>query len=232
MYLLAEKEMPMKRSGFSHRIWFGITVLAIFFGGFAFYQIGRSAWEREAQPFLSISSPDKTYSITFSGQRDRPTFPFKDHSVYMEIRKAGEFVRRSTKFLSGDWLDPSFDMLFPNHQWIGNNTLLLYRDQYRQDTALDTVEVINSSDITVRYLGIRSQDCAILLDIKPHSTTTFQISGARGDSKSVFVEGQLTAETALPNQGAAFDVQNKKPLLLRISISESAIAIHGTHVEP
>jgi hypothetical protein len=60
MYLLAEKEMPMKRSGFSHRIWFGITVLAIFFGGFAFYQIGRSAWEREAQPFLSISSPDKT----------------------------------------------------------------------------------------------------------------------------------------------------------------------------
>jgi hypothetical protein len=79
----------------------------------------------------------------------------------MEIRKAGEFVRRSTKFLSGDWLDPSFDMLFPNHQWIGNNTLLLYRDQYRQDTALDTVEVINSSDITVRYLGIRSQDCAI-----------------------------------------------------------------------
>ena len=103
----------MKRSGFSHRIWFDITVLAIFFGGFAFYQIGRSAWEREAQPFLSISSPDKTYSITFSGQRDRPTFPFKDHSVYMEIRKAGEFVRRSTKFLRATGLIHRLICCFP-----------------------------------------------------------------------------------------------------------------------
>src|SRR5688500_17723885 len=113
---LVEKGMPMKRSGFSRRAWFGITVLALFFGGLAFYHVGRSAWKSEAQPFLTISSPDKIYSITFSGQRDRPTLPLRDHSVYMEIKKAGEFVGRSTKFLSGDWLDPSFDMLFPNHQ--------------------------------------------------------------------------------------------------------------------
>jgi hypothetical protein len=229
-YLPGRREMPIKRSGFL-RNWFGITVLALFLGGLAFYHVGKTAWKRESQPFLSISSPDRTYNITFSGRRDRPTIPFTDHSVYMEITKAGEFVRRSTKFLSGDWLDPSFDMLFPNHQWIGNNTLLLYREQYRQDTALDTVEVINTSDITVSYIGIRSQDCAILLDIKPHSTTTFQISGARSDSKSVFVEGQLTHQTALPSQGAGFDVQNKEPLLLRVTISGSAIAIDGTHVK-
>jgi len=222
----------MKRSAISNSVWLGLAFLSIVFGGLAVYLLGINPWRRDVQPFLSISSPDKRYTINFTGQKDRPLIPFGDHSVAMEITKHGEILLKRTKFLSGDWLDPSFEILFPNHQWIGNNTLLLYRDQYRRDTPLDTVEVINSSDITIRYIGIRSVDCAILLDISPHSTRTFQLSRARSDSQSVFVEAQLTQEKALHSQGAGFDVQNMEPLVLKIDVSERAITINRTQVKP
>lgn len=192
-------------------------------GGLAVYMTYR--WQKDVQPFLSISSPDRKYTISFSGQKDRPVLPFVDHSVRFEITTQGEILLKSRMFLSGDSLDPSFEILFPNHEWIGNNTLLLYRNQYRRDTAPDTVEVINSSDVTIRYLGIRSTDCAILLDVRPHSTITFKISGARIDSQSIFVEGLLSDARELPSQGAGFDIQDKKPLALRITISETDITI-------
>jgi hypothetical protein len=229
-FLQSVEKTAMKRSALTHYLWLGIGVLSIGFGILALYHLWMSPWRKHAQPFLSISSPDRTYTINFSGQKDRPKVPFWDHSVEMEIREHGEILLEKTQFLSGDGLDPSFDTLFPNHQWIGNNTLLLYRDQYRRDTPLDKVEVINSSDITIRYIGIRSVDCAILLDISPRSTSTFQISGSRYDSKSVFVEGQLTKEKALRSQGASFDVQNKEPLVLKIDVSETGIAISRKQV--
>ncbi|MCA1568078.1 MAG: hypothetical protein LC803_21035 [Acidobacteria bacterium] len=85
-----------------------------------------------AQPhvFLTTSSPGKTYTVSLAGNKDRPHIPAISHEVRFNVLKRTETFLSDDHLFSGDWLDPSFEVLYPQHNWISENVLRFGRAEY------------------------------------------------------------------------------------------------------
>lgn len=134
----------------------GYAFLGILLGSLVAY-----SFVLQSSAFLTTTSPQGTYTIDFTGQRDRPVVPLVDHSVRFNVFKDGKPFASDKDLHSGDWLDPSFDLLFPQHQWLSDKTLHLYREEYRRETPHDSVVVTNNTDseIASRRRGVGRRDC-------------------------------------------------------------------------
>lgn len=212
----------MKRVKIARWLLVGIAFLSVSLGSLAVYSF---VFQRSA--FLTTSSPQGTYTISFMGQRGRPLVPLVNHSVSFKVLKGGKPLVSDRDLHSGDWLDPSFDILFPQHAWSNDKTLHLYRDQNRRETPHDSVLVTNTSNSEIEYLIVRSIDTVILLDVTPGSTSQFSVSRARADFKPVFVEGEFRGGRKI-SYGESFDIPKRPEFsTYQIKISENGISIEN-----
>lgn len=179
--------------------------------------------------FLTTSSPVGTYKLILSGEKERPSLPMVDHSVFLTVFKNEKTpLVVSRKIYSGDWLDAGFAEWYPQHQWLTEQSLQFYRDQFRKDGPNDTVTVQNNSTKKISYLKVLSVDILIILELDPKSTAEFSMSGARADSKWVSVDGQF--ETGQPIIGASHDFNLRRktgPFSFGISVADAETMITG-----
>lgn len=175
-------------------------------------------------PFLTTSSPQGTYTVNFIGKKERPVIPLVDHLVRFNVFKQDVLFLTERKLHSGDWLDISFDNLYPDQRWIDDKSLQLYREQYHRDTPLDVILVSNDTDTKIAHLRIHSIDSILLFDIEPRATSKFMVAGARMDFKSVYLEGEFNSEQKIAGYSKDFDVGTGS-FIYKITVSHNGSAI-------
>jgi len=146
--------------------------------------------------FLTTSSPNGTYRVDLTGQKERPLF-FTVEVRFHVLRKGSSFV--SNEFLhSGDSEDLSFEVGYPNHRWIDERTIQFYREQFFNDTKPEPLVVVNNSHKTIKYARVDSVDKFLVFDLEPGSSTKMLTSRPRGDAKWVGVVGEFSDGTKVP----------------------------------
>lgn len=198
-----------------------MTVVALALGALALYYS-----QDRSKTFLTTSSPRGVYTVILSGRKDRPTLPIVDHSVKLDVLKSGKPFLSRRELYSGDSLDASFDEWYPQHQWVTEQSLQFYKDQFRRDLPNDTVTVENNSRSRISFLKIMSVDMLIVFDLDPHSTVTFSVSRARSDLKWTSVEGEFEGGQAIVGSSQNLDVsKRKRPVVFRINIADTGTTI-------
>ena len=180
-----------------------------------------------AEPFLTTTSPKGTYTVRLTGRKDRPRIPFVDHKVRFSVTK-GEKLFLADKFLhSGDWLDPSFELWYPENSWLSENILQFYKKEFRSDGAQESIIVLNKTAETIPFLRIVSVDTFLLFDVQPGTQSTLMVSASRTDSRWVSVEGELSGHRAIKSAEEGFVVAagQKGPFVYYIYVTENGITI-------
>lgn len=168
--------------------------------------------------FLTTTSPSETYTVSIAGQKDRPYLPVLVNTVRFSVTKNSETFLVNQYLHSGDWLDPSFAMLYPQYKWANENDLHLFREEYFSGGEPVRLIVKNSSGETIKYLLIDTHDAHLLFDVQSNSQIELKVPPARGDLFYVGVEGQYKDARPLKSFGQDFIV-NKKPATLYVDIN-------------
>jgi hypothetical protein len=178
--------------------------------------------------FLTTSSPGGIYKVVLSGEKQRPWLPMIDHSVFLTALKNEKTLVSNQEIYRGDSLDAGFDDWYPEHQWVTEQSMQFYRDEFRRDRPNDNVTVQNDSTKRIKYLKITSIDILIILELDPRSTAEYSVSRARQNLKWFSVDGQF--ESGQPIIGASKDFDRRKktgPFSFQISVSDTATTITG-----
>src|SRR6187399_1753704 len=83
-------------------------------------------------PFFATVSPDKSYTVELYGQKERPALFTAE--VGAVVLKGGSVFWPYQTLHSGDFMDLSFELGWPDHRWIGNNILQFYSENELSQT--------------------------------------------------------------------------------------------------
>jgi hypothetical protein len=100
--------------------------------------------------------------------------------------------------------DLSFESGFPDCRWLSDNVVEFYYKEFF-DKGSDSLTIKNSTDKTIKYLRVLSENEFLILDIAPGSGMTVRIPAARGDSQSISVEGAFNDEVKIGFAHNSFD---------------------------
>src|SRR5829696_1819241 len=188
---------------------------------------------RPGEPFLSTTSPQGTYTVQLTGQQDRPRIPFVEHEVRFSVTR-DEKAHLANKFLhSGDWMDPSFELWYPEHSWLNEHVLQFYKKEFRSDGAQESVLVVNKTSETILYLRVASVDTFLILDAAPGSATTLTVSAPRTDSRWISVEGEFAGGRSIKREGVGFAIPKgqKGPFVYHVYVNENGVAIESPDLQ-
>ena len=118
----------------------------------------------EARPFSSMSSPTGAYTVNLTGRKERPSL--SPNTVNYHVLKAGEpFLPSAYLHSALDFMDLSFEAGYPDHRWVSDNVLQLYREQYFSEGVRDEVVVVNRTGQIIKHLRVRSVDQFLLFHL-------------------------------------------------------------------
>jgi hypothetical protein len=141
----------------------------------------------EANPFFVTSSPGGIYTVKLTGQPHRPYF--FTNTVNYHVLKNGQPFIPGTYMHSGDDMDISFELAYPNHRWLNENLLHFYREQYFNDGKPDTLIVVNRTGQIIKHLNVASVDQFLFFDIQPEAEIKLLNSQPRVDNKGINIDG-------------------------------------------
>jgi len=187
----------------------------------------------QSESFLSTTSPKGTYTVRLTGRKDRPKVPFLNHQVLFSVSREEKVVVANSYLHSGDWFDPSFDILYPDHAWENNEILHFYKKEYFADGQPEQVVVLNKTTETIQYLHVTSVDTFLLFDIQPESTTRLVVSRPRADSRWIKIAGQFSDGTPIQGKGVGFVLPKSKqpPFTYYIYIDKKSFTIESSGLE-
>ena len=185
------------------------------------------------RPFLTTSSPKGTYTVLLTGRQSRPRLPFVTHSVWLTALKNGQTHLPYKHLLSGDWFDPSFEILYPQYTWESDNVLHFHGNKYVGVGSSDILVVINSSGKHIQSLTVRADDMFFLFDIQPGSTIKLFDSASRGDGKGINVESEFSGEQSIKEtqEGFRYPDEGKGPFTYYIYINSDRAVIESQQLE-
>lgn len=178
--------------------------------------------------FLTTSSPKQTYRVRLSGRSKQPSLPIVVNTVYFSVEKQSQSFLADKYVHSGDWFDPSYNHLYPQHDWAGENVLHLYDAEDFADGSPSKIVVRNSSPEAIKYLRVTAGDTHLLLDLEPGSQTELKIPSTRGDLEYVVVEGEFSSSKPIENVGQNFFV-NHEPSTFYIDVAGTTPTIESPH---
>src|SRR5262245_48096690 len=85
-------------------------------------------WVAEPAVWLSSSSPDQTYKVELTGDKGRGGF-FVPAVVKYNLIKNGHLLAKNRKAHSGNAMDISFEIAYPEHTWISENVIRFWRNE-------------------------------------------------------------------------------------------------------
>ena len=120
--------------------------------------------------WLTTASPNRRYTVELTGDKGRGGFIIPSVVNYNLLKDGKAFVVGRWAH-SGDAMDISFELAYPKHAWISDNTLRFWRERHWQsDRRPDLLLVSNRTVKVVRFLRIRTSDMFFVFDIPPNST--------------------------------------------------------------
>jgi hypothetical protein len=140
--------------------------------------------------FLTISSPARNYTVALRGQKGNPLI-FIINEVRFDALKNGKVFVPDQYLHSGDNMDISFEIGYPNHQWLEENVLRFYNESLsKRIKPEDKLIIINRTNKVIKYMKAFSEDKLLLFDVNPASEVTVPISPPGGDFKWMYIEGE------------------------------------------
>ncbi|MFN0279125.1 MAG: hypothetical protein ACKVRN_11045 [Pyrinomonadaceae bacterium] len=176
-------------------------------------------------PFFTTKSPDNTYSVNLYGQKERPAL-FTVEVGAVVLKNEQPFWPYQTLH-TGDAMDLSFELGWPDHRWIGDNVLQFYREENFSELKLpERLVLVNKTDKVIRQLRITSNNDKFLgFDLPPGSEIRLAASPPRGDYSGVWIAARLNDGRIFENK-AIFDVSNVlQPLAYRIVVTDEGVNI-------
>lgn len=173
--------------------------------------------------FLTTTSPAQTYTVRISGRKERPRVPFVMNTSWFSVNKGSEDFLQNEYLHSGDWLDPSFDILYPEHNWPSENVLHFFRGEYFKGGEARRVVVKNSSSQAMKYVLVVSLDTHLLFDVQPNSQIELKVPPGRADTAYISVEGQYSDGRALKRIGQNFGVTKQQTGTCYVDVSDGGV---------
>ena len=189
-------------------------------------------WFKFREPLiLTTTSPASTYTVVLNGRADRPGLFGLEHTVRFRVLKSGQQVVSDQTLHSGDWFDPSYSILYPQHAWQSENVLHFYRKEYFDGGQPSTIVVGNKSNQTIKYLMVNSINAYLLFDLQPGSVTTLRIPPTRGDLTYLRVEGVYADGREVNVTGSDFITMGRAQIEYLITVLDTTSTIESPHVE-
>lgn len=185
------------------------------------------------QVFLNTSSPRGTYTVQLAGPSGGARIPAIYHEVQFSVRKQERAFLSNEHLHSGDLLDPSFDLLYPQRTWINDGVLFFYREEFFSKGTPDTLTIRNNTDREINYLRVRADCMFLLFDVRPMSTIELSVPPPRGNLRWVGVEGQYSDGQRIQEHGADFIIRNLSggPFIYHILITKDGSKIESPQLE-
>jgi hypothetical protein len=165
--------------------------------------------------WLSSTSPNQTYTVELTGDKGRGGFLIPS-VVRSNILIGGERVVRDRYLHSGDAMDISFELAYPKHAWINENTLRFWGDHRREDN-LDVLLISNNTDKVIRYLQIKTWDLFFVFDLQPQSQVKLLFTH-RSEGKIISVEGKFEDGARVEYSAQFPEHRNHEPLKYCVTI--------------
>lgn len=202
--------------------------LSISFGIFVFvvaFVFGYSFFASVEEPFATLQSPAGTYHVELYGHPERPYWSTSE--VGSVVRKEGEIFWPYETLHTGDAMDISFELRWPNYRWVQDNILQLYSEEELSDPRRQKIAVVNDSDEVIPRLMIFCTDKFLVFDFQPESRLQLSCSPPKGDSEDVYVSAERNDGKQLEGS-AVFDVKDSTDAL-NYTIH---VAVDGTTLHP
>jgi hypothetical protein len=183
--------------------------------------------------FLTTSSPKGSYVVSLTGRKDRPKLPMVNHEVRFSLAKTGKASLTNKYLHSGDWFDPSFDLLYPQHNWVQENVLQFYKEEFFNEGERQSIVVQNKTKRGIGYLRVTSIDSFLLFDIQPGATITLVVSAPRADNTWITVEGEFFELQQIRQTGVGFlfPKGRKGPFAYNVYVNEDDVTIESPGLE-
>src|SRR5262245_41933896 len=147
-------------------------------------------WFTEPVVWLSSSSPKHTYKVELTGDKGRGGFIIPT-VVKCNLFKNGHLIAKNRKVHSGDAMDISFELAYPEHAWINENVMRFWRNvDGAGDDSSNTLRIMNVANKAVKYMRLKMKDMFFVFDIQPHSM--LQLSFTRESAGTgIWCEGEF-----------------------------------------
>lgn len=182
-------------------------------------------YEALKPPFFTTVSPEKNYTVQLYGQKERPAFFTVE--VGMVVLKNGYVFWPYQTLHSGDFMDLSFELGWPEHRWIGNNILQFYSESnFSQTKCAERIYLRNNSANKIRRLQITSNNEKFLgFDLPLGFETQLTASPTKGDSSGLFVEGKYSEGEQFENSRASRRLSPNKCVDYNVFFTDNGIVI-------
>jgi hypothetical protein len=139
--------------------------------------------------WLSSTSPNQKYTVELSGDKGRGGF-ISYAVVKYNVLIDKEIVTTDRLLHYGDAMDISFELAYPEHAWISEDTLRFWSNRHRREDKLDVLLVSNNTNKVIRFLRIKTWDLFFVFDVQPRSALKLLFTH-RTEGKHLSVEGEF-----------------------------------------
>lgn len=167
-----------------------LAVIASLFVSYFVYGI----W-LDSRLIQTLDSPSGNYSVRLFGQKERPIL--LTVSIYFEVLKGGKSYWNTELLHSGDAMDLSFELGWPESRWVQENVVEFYRPEDLAGNTGDQLEVVNLSERPLKHLRIESGSKVLAFDIEPGASVLVAIPKAKGDYCSTWMEAHFVGPEPL-----------------------------------
>lgn len=181
--------------------------------------------------WFSTTSPNKTYTIELTGDKGRGGILFYSTVRFNALRN-GQTIVKGAHAHSGDFMDISFELAYPEHEWVSDNIARFWRTPNVPESNFDQLVVSNNSGKAIKFLKIYAMDMFLIFDMQPNST--LKISASHQSWASwIKSEGEFIDGQPISGNGVNFLLKNglDKPFRYCISISENGLKIENARAE-
>lgn len=186
-----------------------------------------------SQVFLATSSPNRTYIVSLMGRKDSPHIPVVSHKVRFSALKTSKAFLSDKYLHSGDWFDPSFEILYPQHTWVNDNVLRFYSEENFSNSNLDILKIVNGTGKKIDYLRVTSDCLLLIFEVQPNTITELFVPQPRGNLRWISIEGESSNGQSIEKNGVDFVIPKglSGPFMYNIYITEDGSRIESPNLE-
>lgn len=202
------------------RIGIFILALTLILGIIAYAVFGQTT------PWLSTSSPNKTYTVELRGNKSRPRTPFIEHETRFSLLKNGQAIIKNAYVDSYDWFDSAFEDSYPQQIWVNDSVLRFGLNVAESEKSSDSLAISNNASKPIKYLKIEARDMVFVFDMPPKSNIKLPVPHQRWLSW-ITCEGEFGDGQRVSWNGVNFfhRDQIREPLRYCITINEASLKI-------
>lgn len=177
--------------------------------------------------WLSSTSPNQKYTVELTGDKGRGGLLYAVVKYNILVNK--ELVTSDRLLHYGDAMDISFELAYPEHAWIGENTLRFWSNRHRSEDNLDTLLISNKTNKVIRFLRIKTWDMFFVFDVQPRSGLKLSFTH-RSEGKGISVEGEFE-DGSIIDYGVSFPENRSQEALGYCMTFEEHVVTINSHRE-